>query len=211
MAMTTIHLLRHGEVHNPRGILYGRLPDFHLSENGLAMANRMAEVLGTGEYDIRAIVSSPLERARETAGPLAEKLGLQVSTDERVIEAGNQLEGLKVDRTQLARPNTITKLWNPFRPSWGESYRAQTARMRAAVASLAQRVDGAHGVIVSHQLPIWVTRLEAEGRPLWHDPRKRECGLASLTSLTFDNGILSTISYREPVANLYVSKAVPGA
>ena len=98
------------------------------------------------------------------------------------------------------------------RPSWGEPYRAQAARMLAVVDRLrgeavAAEGPGAESVLVSHQLPIWVTRLAVEGRPLWHDPRKRECTLTSVTSLVFaDDGTLLRVDYSEPAAVL-----LPGA
>ena len=69
MARTTIHLMRHGEVHNPEGILYGRLPGYHLSELGLQMAVQVADVLSASGHDIAAVITSPLERARETGAP----------------------------------------------------------------------------------------------------------------------------------------------
>ena len=82
---TMVHLVRHGEVENPAGLLYGRLPDYHLSDLGREMAARVAEHLRG--RDVVYLVSSPLERAQETAAPLAETLGLPVVIDERVIEA----------------------------------------------------------------------------------------------------------------------------
>src|SRR5581483_10780691 len=90
---TIVHLLRHGEVHNPRGVLYGRLPDFHLSEDGVLMAKAAARWFAG--RDVTALFSSPLDRAQETAAPLAETLGLEVRLDERLIEAGNDFEGMK--------------------------------------------------------------------------------------------------------------------
>ena len=79
---TVVHLLRHGEVHNPTGIMYGRLAGYHLSERGRAMAAKVAAELATRTCE--RSVSSPLERARETAEPIAEALGLEVRLDERL-------------------------------------------------------------------------------------------------------------------------------
>lgn len=211
MAATTIHLLRHGEVHNPEGILYGRLPGYHLSERGFEMAERVGAVL-SGQHEVREIVSSPLLRARQTAEPLARLTGLEPTIDHRVIEAENDFQGQKVSKDRLLRsPAMLAKTWNPFLPSWGEPYHKQVLRMKAAVTSLRRRVDGGVGVVVSHQLPIWVTRLHAENRHLWHDPRSRECSLASLTTLTFDGHRLVDLSYAEPCRDLLPEKAVPGA
>ncbi|GAB3558068.1 histidine phosphatase family protein [Spelaeicoccus albus] len=209
MATATIHLLRHGEVFNPEGVLYGRLPDYHLSDLGARMADRAADYLGG--RDIRAVVASPLVRAQETAAPLARALALDIDTDRRVIEAANEFEGLVFTPAKLLDPSIARRVWNPLRPSWGEPYADQALRMCAAIATLRARVEGHEGVIVSHQLPIWVTRLRAEGRRLWHDPRRRECALASVTSLRFDAGRLIGVDYSEPARDLLPDKAVPGA
>lgn len=210
MSLTTIHLLRHGEVHNPDGVLYGRLPGFRLSERGEAMAERVGSVLSGGE-EIREIVCSPMLRTQQTAAPLARLTGLTPAIDERVIEARNDFEGQRVVRSELVKPSRLRKLWNPLRPSWGEPYLEQVMRMKAAMISLRGRVQGGTGVIVSHQLPIWVTRLHAEQKNLWHDPRHRECSLASLTTFTFDGPELVDLGYAEPCRDLLPEHSVPGA
>lgn len=207
---TVVHLLRHGEVHNPGGILYGRLPDFHLSVLGRQMALLAATHLE--DHDITHVVSSPLERAQETAAPVAELLALSVSLDERVIEADNVFEGLPVagGRGLLAHPRLLPKLWNPFRPSWGEPYVELAGRMKAAIADAREAALGHEAVIVSHQAPIWTVRCALEGRRFVHDPRRRECALASLTSLTYLGDDLLSISYSEPAQSL-LPQAQPGA
>lgn len=199
---TTVHLLRHGEVHNPTGVLYGRRPDFHLSDLGRLMAQRVADTIG--DRDITHLVSSPLERAQETAAPLAKARGLHISTDPRVIESTNVFEGQSfgVGDGVLRKPSAWRHLWNPLKPSWGEPYKEVAARMMAAVYDARDAAAGHEAVIVSHQLPIWVTRLHVEGRSFLHDPRRRQCTLGSLTSLTFDDDTLTTVSYSEPVADL---------
>lgn len=221
MPQATVHLLRHGEVFNPAGVLYGRLPGFHLSERGRQMAQLLADHFAERASDGARVVylaASPLTRAQETALPASEALGLEVHTEERIIEARNSFEGLRVNRGELLKPRHWPKLVNPFRPSWGEAYRDQAARMMAAVVDAGKKAvelggDGAEAVLVSHQLPIWATRLQAEGRPLWHDPRKRECTLTSLTSLTIDEqGVVVRIQYSEPAAALLPGAATtPGA
>jgi broad specificity phosphatase PhoE len=204
-----VHLLRHGEVHNPRGVLYGRLPGYGLSERGHAMAGRVADTVA--DRDIVHVGSSPLQRAQETAAPVAEKLGLEIVTDDRVIEAGNVFEGLTlgVGAGSLAHPRHWKHLRNPFRPSWGEPYAEQVVRIREAMDDVADEVAGHEAVIVSHQLPIWVTRLAVEGRRLWHDPRKRECSLASLTTFTYEDDAIVSVAYSEPAADLLPAK--PGS
>jgi broad specificity phosphatase PhoE len=199
---TVVHLVRHGEVHNPAGLLYGRLPDYHLSDLGREMALRVADDLQ--DRDIVHLRCSPLERAQETMEPLAGRLGLPVTTDERVIEADNKLQGLKVTLgATLRNPRTWWQFRNALTPSWGEPYRDIVARMRLAVRDAAAAAEGHEAVVVSHQLPIWMARCDAEGRRLVHDPRRRECRLASVTSFTFLGARLSSVAYREPAASLY--------
>jgi broad specificity phosphatase PhoE len=199
---TVVHLMRHGEVHNPSGVLYGRMAGYHLSDLGRQMAQRVADVVG--DRDITHIRVSPLERARETAAPLLAARGLEPVTDDRVIESTNVFQGRSFGpgaRT-LLRPWLWRHLWNPLKPSWGEPYTEIVERMMAAVHDARAAAAGHEAVIVSHQLPIWTTRLHLEGRSFLHDPRKRQCTLCSLTSLHFDGDTLARVSYSEPAGDL---------
>ena len=199
---TTVHLLRHGEVDNPKGVLYGRLPDYHLSELGVQMAERVAKtVSGRG---ITYLVASPLERAQETAKPSADALGLEIVTDERVIESENVFEGQRfgVGDGSLRKPSAWKHLYNPWRPSWGEPYKDVVVRMLAAMHDAREAAAGHEAMIVSHQLPIWIVRSFVEGRRLFHDPRKRECSLASLTSFNYTDDRITSVLYSEPAADL---------
>ncbi|MCW2543914.1 MAG: Phosphoglycerate mutase [Frankiales bacterium] len=195
---TTVHMLRHGEVHNPDGVLYGRLPGFRLSEDGIAMAHAAAEALRG--RDITEVVSSPLQRAQETAAPIAAVLGAEVSIDDRLIESENHFEGTTfgVGDGALRRPANWPYLWNPFTPSWGEHYMVVARRMLHAAEAARDRNLGDEAVCVSHQLPIWILRRHVEGRRLWHRPDRRQCGLASLTSITWDDDRLVHVTYSEP-------------
>lgn len=203
---SVVHLLRHGEVYNPEGVLYGRLPGYRLSDLGEQMAQRAADALSS--HDIAAVIASPLERAQQTAEPIARVHGHEIATEPLAIEADNIFEGQRVSVGDgvLRQPTTWRHLWNPFKPSWGEPYDEVAARMRQAVLNAKELADGREAVLVSHQLPIWIARLDAEGRRLWHDPRSRQCTLASLTSLTFDDDDLVSITYSEPARDL-----LPGA
>lgn len=207
---TVVHLMRHGEVLNPHGILYGRLPAYLLSELGHAMAATVADSLA-GRPIVR-IVASPLERAQQTATPAARQLGLPIVTDHRVIEAGNQFEGTTFGKGQAAlwRPKVWWMLRNPARPSWGESYTDIAARMQEAIADARDAARGHEALIVSHQLPIWTARLAYEHRSFLHDPRKRECRLASLTSLHFDGDRFVGLEYSEPAGHLGGTGAFAG-
>jgi broad specificity phosphatase PhoE len=166
------------------------------------MATRVADAIK--DRDIVHLRSSPLERAQETAMPLSEARGLEIVTDERVIESTNVFEGESFGPGDgvLRRPRSWIHLWNPFRPSWGEPYTDIAARMMAAVEDVRDEARGHEAVIVSHQLPIWVTRLHVEKRWFVHDPRKRQCTLCSLTSLHFRDESLVQVSYSEPAGDL---------
>jgi broad specificity phosphatase PhoE len=208
---TIVHLLRHGEVYNPEGVLYGRLPDYHLSETGVLMAKAAARWF-TGR-DVTALYSSPMERAQETAAPLAEAFGLPVEIDERLIEAANRFEGMKFGQggASLKNPANWPLLRNPFRPSWGEPYQELAHRMLATAATARDAVRGHEAVCVSHQLPIWIARRKAEHKRLWHNPANRQCGLASVTSLVYEGDEIIQVEYAEPAAALISGPVVPGA
>jgi broad specificity phosphatase PhoE len=195
--ITVVHLLRHGEVHNPNHVLYGRLPGYHLSANGRMMAAAAADYFEG--RPVAAVFASPLERAQETAQPVAERLGLPIVTDDRLIESGNVLEGKSVSLASLAlNPLNWRYLWNPFQPSWGEPYVHVVGRVRQVIDRARDASRGREAVCVSHQLPIWVSRLAAERRRLWHNPNTRQCALGSVTSLTFDGDQLTGVSYAVP-------------
>ncbi|MEQ4208055.1 histidine phosphatase family protein [Actinopolymorpha sp. B9G3] len=206
---TLVHVLRHGEVDNPGKVLYGRLPGYRLSELGRKMAKRVADTLAG--RDVVHLRSSPLERAQETTEPLAAEFGLPVTVDDRLIEAANVFEGrtFGVGDGSLRRPSSWRHLRNPFQPSWGEPYRAIVVRMLGALGDARRAAEGHEAVLVSHQLPIWTLRSYVEGRRLWHDPRKRQCTLASLTTFTYDADRLVSVDYSEPAADLLPVTATP--
>lgn len=195
---TRVHVMRHGEVHNPEGILYGRLPGFRLSERGRAQADGVAAALA--DRDIVAVIASPLQRAQETAAPIAARHNLPIDTDPDLIESANFFEGKRISPGDGAwrDPRVWWHLRNPFTPSWGEPYAQVADRMSTAVDKARVRGAGHEVVCVSHQLPVWTLRLHATGKRLWHDPRRRECGLASVTTLVYDGDGLVGVEYSEP-------------
>ncbi|MFD8590144.1 histidine phosphatase family protein [Streptomyces sp. NPDC059637] len=203
--------MRHGEVANPDGILYGRLPGYHLSDLGREMAERVAEHLA--DRDVAHVVASPLERAQETASPIARVHGLETASDERLIEAANVFQGktFGVGDGSLRRPSHWRHLTNPFKPSWGEPYAEQVARMKAALATARDAARGREAVCVSHQLPIWILRCAVEQRRLWHDPRRRQCTLASLTTFTYQGDRIVSVGYSEPARDLVPPHLLAGA
>ena len=204
---TTVHVARHGEVENPQKILYGRQPGWRLSTRG----QQMAETLGewSKSINVGALHVSPLQRAQETAAPIARAHGIEITTDERLIEAANIFEGksFELGSGVLKHPSSWRHLYNPWKPSWGEPYEEQINRMLAAVFAARKAANGKDAIVVSHQLPIWILRSAIEGRSLLHDPRKRICTLASVTSIHFDDeGVISGLSYSEPAGHLLPEK-----
>jgi len=204
---STVHVIRHGEVENPEKILYGRQPGWRLSERG----KEMAEVIGdwSKSLDLGALHVSPLQRAQETAAPIARAHSIAITTDEKLIEAANIFEGKKFELGSgvLRHPASWKYLYNPWKPSWGEPYEEQISRMLAAIFDAKKAANGKDAIVVSHQLPIWILRSAIEGRRLLHDPRKRECTLASVTSVHFDDDeMISGTSYSEPAKHLLPKK-----
>lgn len=207
MDATRVHLLRHGQVENPDRVLYGRLPGYHLSALGVRMAETAAEYLK--DVPLTHLRCSPLERARETMAPVAAtRPDLEITIDERVIEADNWFAGKVFGEKSwtLLDPRNWWQLRNPFRPSWGEPYVDVVARMNAAVLDAAEAAGpGGQALIVSHQLPIWMMRSHAEGRRLFHDPRRRQCTLASISTISLIDGRITGVDYAEPAKALLPS------
>lgn len=203
----TIHVLRHGEVENPEKILYGRQPGWRLSDRGQEMAKAVADWSRT--LDLGAIQVSPLQRAQETAAPISAAHSLPITTDPNLIEAANVFEGKKFELGSgvLRHPKSWRYLYNPAKPSWGEPYDEQINRMLKALFAARDAANGKDALCVSHQLPIWILRSAVEGRRLMHDPRKRECTLASVTSFHLDDeGQIMGTSYTEPAKHLLPPK-----
>ena len=199
---TVVHLVRHGLVENPHGVLYGRLPEYHLSALGREMAATTATFLEG--RDVTHLRCSPLERAQESMEPIAAVYPIPVTIDGRVIEAQNHLEGQQVSLggPAMRHPKNWWLFRNPLKPSWGEPYTELVARMRLAMCDAAAAAEGHEAIVVSHQLPIWMARCDAEGRRLVHDPRKRECALSSVTSFSYVDGRVTSVSYTSPAAAL---------
>ena len=209
MTRTRVHFVRHGEVFNPEKVLYGRLPGYRLSDVGVSMADVTAAALEG--HDVVALYSSPLERAQQTAAPFAARFGLEVRLDDRLLEAENVFEGLRVDAKMLRHPKQWRHLRNPFAPSWGERYPLLAARMMGIAEHARDAARGHEAVCVSHQLPIYTLRRFLEGKRLWHHPGHRECALASITTVEWDDDRVVGVSYQDPAAHLVTGPQIPGA
>jgi broad specificity phosphatase PhoE len=206
-----IHLVRHGEVHNPTKVLYGRIPGFGLSELGKKMAAESAKAL-TG-HPVTRLYSSPLQRAQESAAPWASGFGLDIHTDERLIEPTNKFEGqtFEFGPKVLTRPKSWPWVLNPMRPSWGEAYTSIASRMVAAMDDAWQQTESGEVVMVSHQLPIWMTHRFLGGHKLYHDPRKRRCALSSITSFERVGDRFVEVNYQDPARELAATAIDLGA
>ena len=212
MTAARIHLIRHGEVHNPDGILYGRLPNFRLSERGQKMALIAAEDLAAQGRRLSSLRVSPLQRTRESAAPVQELFGLEPIIDERVIEPYNHFQGKNVSLSSFLRnPSMWWQLRNPVRPSWGEPYVSVRARMLAALEEAWANTESGDAVVVSHQMPIWTTHLAVAGQRLFHNPKRRRCALSSITSFEKVDGKFVEVDYREPAAALLAGSIDVGA
>lgn len=200
MSDRLLHLVRHGEVHNPEGVLYGRLPGYGLSPLGERMAEAAAHELRGSDRAVGRLIASPLLRARQSAAPISEAFGAEIEIDERIIEPTNAFEGMP--RSAFGRPSSWPRFWNPFRPSWGEPYRQIANRVRSAMDD-AWAEDGEGDIVmVSHQAVIWAAHRDVNGEPLFHNPAKRRCALSSITSFERRSGRWAEVDYRTPAAGL---------
>jgi len=208
---TLIHLVRHGEVYNPEGILYGRLPGFHLSERGQRMAAAAAGELAG--HPITALYASPLQRAQESAAPWSARFGLDIITDDRLIEPSNRFEGEKFEfgPAVLTKPRVWRWLINPWKPSWGEPYVSVIDRMMSAIGDAWDAADGGEVVMVSHQMPIVMVQRFVAGAKPFHDPRQRRCHLSSITTLQKNGDSFVEVGYQDPAAELLAGSIDTGA
>lgn len=209
MPAERVHLVRHGEVENPTGVLYGRIEGFGLSERGHRMAELAAASLAGS--DIRAVVASPLQRTRESAAPWVSRFGVDLAIDERLIEPTNVFEGINMRRDLPKRPDLWRHLRNPQKPSWGEPFLSVQARMMAAIADHWQAADGGDVVLVSHQMPIVMVARTVAGLKLPHNPSRRRCALSSITTLERRGDAFVEVSYEEPAAELLAQAIDTGA
>lgn len=218
MSATTIHLVRHGEVFNPDHVLYERLDGFHLSDRGRRMADATGRYIAQSPQinTAAAVYSSPLDRTRETAEIILghlnnERIGrgetrIELATDERLIEAGNEFRGRRIGHGDgaLWRPENLALVRNLYKPSWGESYRHIAERMSDFVSQKIDEYPGKQIIVVSHESPIWTFRhLLEKGRPE-HNMLLRHTALASITSITFDDAShrVMSITYVDPAAHV---------
>ena len=182
--MPAVLLIRHGENdYSRRGILAGRLPGIHLNKNGLAQAQQLAEALGA--MPIRAIYSSPLERAIETAKPLASRLHLAIRKSAGLIESDvGKWEGKSVRRLRrLAYWRIVQQAPSRAGHPDGETFlQTQERVVRAIDAICATHAPRELIACVLHSDPIKLAVAHYLGLPLDHFQRLG-CDPASVTMI----------------------------
>ena len=167
-----LHLVRHGEVHNPDLVLYGRIPGFRLSELGHRMAEAAALELAGSDRIVSKLYASPLERAQQSARPISSALGLEIETEEGIVEPWNFFEG-KVNSgpdAAFKKPRYWHKFWNPFRPSWGEPYRQVATRVRRAMAISVPVTCAIPRPTSPRRAPCWAMTRNSTSCRAWKSP-----------------------------------------
>ena len=163
-----VHLVRHGEAHNPEEVVYDSLPGFPLSEAGSAQARSVSRYLGS--QPIVAVWSSPLQRALETAASIAGRSGVPVLVDEALIEWSllSRWAGTKWEDLPSVYPGELEAyLDHPDRLGFGdETLDILANRMTSAIKRIEARFDAGDVVVVGHQDPIQAARLALTGRSL---------------------------------------------
>jgi broad specificity phosphatase PhoE len=190
-----VHLVRHGEVENPHGVSYGRLPGYQLSATGVKQIKITGDYLRSVCGDLRAFHTSPLERAQESAAILAERLDEAPTVEPNLIEIASWRDGLP---RRVAPLTYLRRFLDPQARAVSERPREVVQRMRDVVhraLALTEATADGSAVLVSHQAPIWFARVaferaDALGRHLlgvapWLLPDSR-CDVASVTTLCFD-------------------------
>lgn len=188
--VTTLVLLRHGEtLLTPHGRISGSGgSNPGLSPAGRRQARAVAEVLA-GRGDIEAVVTSPMRRCQETAGPVAARLGLNLRVEEDLREADFGVwEGLTFAEVRERHPDDLDAWFaSPERaPSGaGETMHQVVRRVTAVRDGLLARHAGGTVLVVSHVVPVRsLIRLALQAPP--HTLFRMEVAPASLSTLTYD-------------------------
>lgn len=195
---TRLFLVRHCDVFNPDGVLYGHLPGFRLSERGVRQAHSMGRRLAT--EPIRQIYVSPLQRAQETAAILAGHLpGAEVTTTEELTEAlfGRYLEGVRPRDVIWRRPLWLVHMARPGLLPCDESVPELAARVRAPLERLLHDHPAGSGVCVTHGDPIQGFWVDADGRSPFALHRL-QCAKGGMLVLDYEGGRLAGKTYVPP-------------
>jgi broad specificity phosphatase PhoE len=176
------------------------------------MAEVSADHIRSSGAKVSRLLVSPLQRTLESAKPIAERFNVPVEVEDEIIEPDNIFEGHSVSlRTIVRNPRFLLRLYDPFRPSWGEPFIKIQRRMVSAMERAWAETPTGEVVMVSHQLPIWMVHRYSQGQRLSHDPRQRRCDLSSITSFEFAGGNLREVEYQDPAKPLRVKATDRGA
>jgi broad specificity phosphatase PhoE len=159
---TVVHLVRHGEVENPQGVFYGRIPGYFLSKNGEEQAHTLGKHLSS--RPVAAIYASPLDRTKQTAQIVASYLSnIPITHDERLIEVGSPLQGQLMKDLADTFYNFYT---DPYIAQGGETMEGIVARMQSFFDEIVPRHTGEEIIVVSHGDPIMLMRAVATKNPV---------------------------------------------
>ena len=204
---TRLYLVRHCDVANPHGVLYGYLPGFGLSAKGLAQAESLGQRLAG--QPVRMIRTSPLERARQTTSIIARHLDSpEVIVDDDLVEArfGIYLQGVPYAQVPWRRPLWWVHMAYPGLLRRDERVGAMAGRVERSLERLLESVGDGTGVCVSHGDPIqafWITYLHRHPWALHH----LQCAKGGLLALDYESGKLVKVTYVPP----QVAAAPPAA
>jgi len=202
-----LYLVRHCDVANPHGVLYGYLPGFGLSAKGLSQAESLGQRLGG--QPVRVIRTSPLERARQTTSIIARHLdNPEVVVDDDLVEArfGLYLQGIRYAEVPWRRPLWWVHMVYPGLLRRDERVGAMAGRVERSLERLLESVGDGTGVCVSHGDPIqafWITYLHRHPWALHH----LQCAKGGLLALDYESGKLVKVTYVPP----QVAAAPPAA
>ena len=163
----TVLLVRHGTTSTTGKVLPGRAPGLHLAESGREQAEAAAARIGALD-DVRAVYASPLERAQETAAPIARATDRRIRTVEGLNECdfGTWTGRNLADLRRLAAWRQVQHQPSGFRFPGGESFAEMQTRIYGTLAELTARHRGGAIVAVSHADPVKAAVAQAVGTPL---------------------------------------------
>ena len=195
--LTTIHFVRHGEVENPERIAYGRMPGFHLSNNGKKKAKKVGEFFSSKKIPI--IYTSPLERTFQTANITSDSF----SSPPKVV---HKYELIEFDAKKWQSLPLDELYQNKYFESFSndvdskivpENLNALARRMENFTLDICAKHKGEEVICVSHEYPIIVLKLKLEKKPLT-DSKNLLISTGSINSLIFDDNCdLVETSYTE--------------
>jgi broad specificity phosphatase PhoE len=195
---TTIYLVRHGEVNNPDGIIYGRLSNFGLTQNGKNQSEKTAEFLADKHID--AIYSSPLKRTKQTAEILQKKLDIpEIYYSDQILEVRTSYEGGKFSKLDKLQSEVYLK---PLDPS-DETLEQIAQRMMIFLHGVINKNEGKHVVIVTHGDPIMALKAKIKhgNKPIEFVSFKTDNYIqhAEIYEIISDNNQLSLKSVFNPI------------